>query len=125
MGGRFDRNATDDLATWPFLILCAYVKVIRLTAKSQKSSLSSKADNVQFWLISAVFATDVHTWTTTKNQGVREYKESLVFAINKTPIVLGWMTYSGNYSDRRDQIASVSTSRGIKPMNSSHYPRQQ
>lgn len=43
--------------------------------------------------------------------GARKQNSSPTVAINKTPIVLGWMAYSGNSPNKRDQIASVSYKR--------------
>lgn len=43
--------------------------------------------------------------------GARKQNSSFTVAVNKTPIVLGWMAYSGNSSNKRDQIASVSYKR--------------
>lgn len=52
------------------------------------------------------FATDGHTRTWKAR--CERTENSLLFAIHKTAIVLGRAVYSGNSSDSRDQIASVS-----------------
>lgn len=51
VGDRLNRNATDERARWTFLDTVCLYQSNKKIAKSQKSSLSSKATNVPLQLV--------------------------------------------------------------------------